>query len=414
MIRTIHLPCVLPREEADALNRESGVIYSRTMIWHYRVYRRKGIWLSPGAQSRLEDSLGGPTRLHAHSRDAAQQGFSEACKTAKAARSAGLDVHYPHKRKRYRTTTWKHTGMRIKDGMLRLARARGLSPILVTVPTSLASIPPSSFRQVELVWDRAGRHYQWHLTIEDGSVATPSPGPGIAAVDLGEIHPAAITDGTHAVVISLRELRSQRQYTAKRLSTLQTLQSGKQKGSKAWRRLQRRKHRFLAKQQRKTRDLEHKASRAVVDWAVEHQVGTVVIGDVRDVADGKRLHRNQQQKISMWSHGKQREYITYKAQAAGISVPALINEQKTSKTCPQCRHEHKPRGRHFVCPVCGLVRHRDIVGSANILSRHLYGEVGRLTPPQDVMYRHPHHVGKRSRPDTAHVAGRQLPEAAAL
>jgi putative transposase len=408
MLRTVQLPCALPKAEADSLNLESGAIYSRTLIWHYRVYRRKGVWLSPSAQSRLEDTLGGATTLHAHSRDAAQQGFSQACQTAKAARLAGLPTHYPHKRKRYRTTTWKSTGISLQNGKLRLARARGITPILVGLPESLAHLPPTAFRQMELVWDCVGRRYHWHLTIEDGKQAAPSPGTGIGAIDLGEVHPVALTDGKESVVISLRELRSARQYMAKRLSKLQALQAKKHKGSKAWRRLQRRKSRFLAQQKRRTRDLEHKASRATVEWAVEHEMGTLVIGDVRDVADGKRLHRHQQQKIGLWSHGKQRQYIIYKAEAAGLTVAPLVDEAYSTQTCPSCGHRYKPRGRLYRCPACGLVRHRDCIGAANLLSRHLYGEVGKIVPPITTMYRHPFvKRGKRSRPDAADLACRQ-------
>lgn len=79
MIRTHVFACSLPRGEADALNRESGRIYTSVLVRHYRVYRKKGHWLSQGAGERLEDSTG-LTLLHAHSRDAAQQGFYQACK----------------------------------------------------------------------------------------------------------------------------------------------------------------------------------------------------------------------------------------------------------------------------------------------------------------------------------------------
>jgi putative transposase len=179
-------------------------------------------------------------------------------------------------------------------------------------------------------------------------------------VDLGEIHPAALTDGQETVIISSRALRSNAQYTAKRLSEIQAKQVRKQRGSRAFRRLQRRKSRFLAKQRRRARDLEHKISRAVVDWAKERQVGTLVVGDVRDVADGKHLNTKSQQKIGLWSHGRQRQYITYKANATGITV-ALIKEAYTSQTCPGtlsdgtgCMQCYKPRGRLSRCPACGF------------------------------------------------------------
>ena len=106
--------------------------------------------------------------------------------------------------------------------------------------------------------------------------------------------------------------------------------------------------------------MEHKISHAVVKWARERQVSTLVIGDVRDVADGKRLHAKSQQKIGLWSHGRQRRYITYKAEAAGIAV-TLIEEAYTSQTCPGtlpdgtgCLQCYKPKGRIFRCPACGF------------------------------------------------------------
>ena len=96
MIRTHDFACSLPRALADALNAESGRIYTAVLGRHYRVYRKKGQWLSPGAGERVEDSTG-PTLLHAHSRDAAQQGFSKACTTARTLRKQGdPDVRYPY------------------------------------------------------------------------------------------------------------------------------------------------------------------------------------------------------------------------------------------------------------------------------------------------------------------------------
>jgi hypothetical protein len=92
MLRTVQCSCTLHKADADALNAESGRIYTDMLVCHYRVYRKQGIWLRPEHGERWQDAHGGPTTLHAHSRDAAQQGFYKACKTAKACRDAGLDV----------------------------------------------------------------------------------------------------------------------------------------------------------------------------------------------------------------------------------------------------------------------------------------------------------------------------------
>jgi putative transposase len=420
VIRVQTFPCALAEVEADALNRESGRHYTTMLVWHYRVYRRTGQWLSEGTAQKLEDYLGGPTILHAHRRDAAQQGFYDACKVARTQQQMGLEMRYPHRRHFYRTTTWKNTGIRIREGVMLLSRAKGLEPIHVALPENLLAYSASGYKQVELVWDRAGRRYHWHVTLQDGAEPAPAPGTNIIAVDLGEIHPAAMTDGKEAVVVTARRLRATRQYTVKRVGEIVFKQSTKKKGSRRWKRLQARKNRFLAQQQKRTRAIEHKVSRAVVDYAVERKVGTIAMGDVRDIAEGKRLPSKTQQKIGLWSHGKTREYITYKAQAAGIVVE-LIDEHDTSKTCPRCEHQYKPTGRVYRCPRCGLVAHRDAVGSVNILSRKIHGKLAKILPPplHATKYRYPSLVskqGKRSGLDTADLArvGAPLREAAGL
>ncbi len=412
MITTQVFPCQLSKTTADALNRESGRIYTATLVEHYRVYRHTGHWVSPRGDQRLSDCVTGETILHAHSRDAAQEAFPKACKTARSNKKAGLDSRFPHRIKHWRTTIWKSTGIRKREGTLLLALVRGHDPIQVGLPDPLRDLPSEAFLEMRLVWDRAAKHYQWHLVIQDGKAPALPPGTETAGVDLGEIHPATASDGRESVVFSARQLRSLAQYGSKRLAELQQKQAGKKKGSSRWRRIQRRKNRFLARQGRRKRDLEQKISRAVVDWAVERQVGMLAIGDVRDIADGANLGKQTNQKISNWTHGKLRSYLEYKAAAAGIAA-ILVNEAYTSQTCPCCGERHKPKGRVYRCPACGFVSHRDAVGAANIRSVRLVGKPGQSLTGE-IKYRHPFMTGKRSRLDTAQVARPTSREAARL
>src|SRR5262245_12091287 len=82
VIRTHTIPCRLPRARADRLNQASGRVYSAVLVAHWRVVRKKHIWLSETAGTRWSDRR---TRapLHAHSIDAAQQGFYQACATTR-------------------------------------------------------------------------------------------------------------------------------------------------------------------------------------------------------------------------------------------------------------------------------------------------------------------------------------------
>ncbi len=405
MIRTHIFPCSLPRAEADALNRESGRVYSQTLIWQYRIYRRKGSWLSPGASERLGDFLSSTT-LHAHSRDAAQQAFHKACKTAKVNR--GMGAKYPHKHKYYRTTVWKATGIRVRDGQVLLARARGLAPVVVALPPTLVSLPPAAYVEMRLVYNRVGRRYQWHLVVDDGIQPPLTAGDQTLAADLGEIHPAAIANEQGDVVIfTARELRALNQYRHKRLASLQARQSKCKKCSRRWKRLQRRKVYLLARNNRQRRDIEHKVTRAITNHAKAEGAKRLVVGDVRDVGKGKRMAANSQQKVSGWSHGRQIAFLTYKLAAEGITLERQ-SEAYSSKTCCGCGVQNKPKGRTYRCGRCGLVCHRDANGAVNQVSKAVNGSYGHIQP-RTTMYRRPF---RRSSRDTGHVACGQPQEAA--
>jgi hypothetical protein len=188
MIRTHIIPCNLPKIVADALNRASAAVYSRTLVTHYRVYRKRGNrkrhWLSQFAAMRLNDYLtrDDPPLLHAHSKDAAQQAFYKACKTAKANRTLG--ANYPHKRKLWRTTIWKQSGIRRQGSRLLLSRAKGLPPIAVDLPEQLQD--RLKVLEARLVYDRRAHCYTWHLVVENGK--QPKAAPGMNAVELVDEH----------------------------------------------------------------------------------------------------------------------------------------------------------------------------------------------------------------------------------
>jgi putative transposase len=206
-------------------------------------------------------------------------------------------------------------------------------------------------------------------------------------------------------VFSARQLRSCLQGRNKHLAELSTLQSRCIKGSRRWKRLQRAKNTLKRTVKRQSRDILHKVSHAVVVFAVERGAGTLAIGDVRDVADRVNKGHNANQKIAQWPHGQMRQYLTSKAERAGITV-TLVDEAYTSQTCPTpgCGARHKTKGRGYRCRQCGFQGHRDgQVGAANLLSKVWYGAPGHCLVPS-VMYRHPYLTGKRSPADTRHVA----------
>ena len=395
MIRTHIIPCKLPRARADALNRESGRVYTGVLVAHWRIVRKKGHWLSEKSATRWSDTRTTAV-MHAHTIDAAQQGFYKACVTTRALRKAGIaEARFPHWTKKFRTTIWKNTGIKRDGDALRLScggrtrKEREERAISIAIPAALRDA--LKFLEVRLVYDKLARRHTWHLVVENGKQAKQAPGSNVVSVDLGEIHPAVVGDTAEATVITCRERRAQSQGHARRLGKMAQALSRKKKGSRRHRRLVRAKARMKAKHHRVLRDIEHKVSRAIVDTAVDRKAARIVMGDVRDIADGGEKSKVQNGRMSRWDHGKIRTYVEYKAAAEGMKV-ALVDEHHTSQTCPSCGHRHKPRGRNFRCPSCGLQAHRDVVGQINILSRFKEGAVGRLPAPPEVKYRIPHNL----------------------
>jgi putative transposase len=341
--------------------------------------------------------------MHAHSIDAAQQDFYKACVTTYGLRKAGFsEANFPYHRKKFRTTIWKSTGITRKGDTLVLSTGRGNAKITIPLPIELRDA--TKFLEVRLVYDRVGRRYAWHIVVENGRKPKEPPGDNVVSVDLGEIHPAVVGDEHEATVITCRQRRSESQGHAQRMANLRRALSRKTKGSKRYLRLVRAKVRMKAKHDRVMRDMEHKISRAVVDTAVAQQAGTLVIGDVRDIADGIDCGAKHNQRMSQWNHGKVCQFVKYKAEAEGIKVE-LEDETYTTQTCPSCGHRHKPRGRHYECPSCGFQAHRDVVGQVNILSKYQHGEPGKIPAPTVVKYRIPHNLRVMRRcPDTGQGA----------
>ena len=424
MIRTHIIPCDLPRPVCDFLNMESGRIYTQVCIYHWRTYRKKGVWLSQYKAMEVNDFFRrGLHCLHAHTVDAAQEGFYKACKTTRKARKAGVeDIKFPYRRKRFRTTIWKNTAIKNKDGILSLSNGNGNRQIIIKLPENLRDV--LRILEVRLVYEKKAKKYFWHIVVENGKQPEVPKGDNIVSVDLGEVHPAVVGDEQEAVIITCRELRHEKQGHNKRLAKLNEAISRTRKGSRKRARLVRTRTRLRAKHKRIVRDMEHKISKSIVEVGKERKADTIVIGNVGDVSNGVAMSKRANQKISQWSHGKIRQYVGYKAEAEGIKVVSDIDERYTTQTCPNCGKRHKPKGRIYRCPACKFQSHRDVVGQVNILSVYKYGEPGKIPAPSIIKHRIPHNLRvMRRRRDTGQgtlsqrvplVACRCLQEAASL
>ena len=179
MITTQTLPYRGSKALADQLYEESARHYNATLSNHWRTFRKKGVWLSEKSAYRWEDYQSDGTILHAHSRDAAQQAFYRSCNGENPQAEREHGARYPKYRRGFRTTIWKHTGIRQSGSTLLLARRReAWLSITVAVPAAW-----ETYRVLEarLVFDKKSYKYTWHMVLEDGAgpaSRTGRPGAG--------------------------------------------------------------------------------------------------------------------------------------------------------------------------------------------------------------------------------------------
>jgi putative transposase len=365
-VRKIKLrPTKAQAKDLKFLREEAARCWNAIVTFHRRVYRKKGIWLSKAAVQRWAK---GRFALHSQTVQALIDRYFANCETARQLRQRGLKTRYPYQRKRYQTPVWKGQSIRVRDGQILLPNGQGRADLIIALSEEFQG---RKVYQAELLWQDGAYYLSVCLDFSEGE---PLEGDGVAAIDQGEIHAITLTDGEEALVISGREVRSIKRQRNKRVGQIDRLQRRCQRHSKRWGKLQRAKNKAKAQAQRKIRDLNHKITRRAVDWCAERGIKTVVIGDLSDIAQGKRLGRRQQQKISQWEFYQQQQYLSYKLNARGGKL-VTVCERGTSSICPACGQRVKPHGRNFRCRQCGTALHRDVVGALNILSVFEHGQV---------------------------------------
>jgi putative transposase len=303
-----------------------------------------------------------------------------------------MKMKYPYKPKRFYPVHWPAQAVSREHGRVVLPMGRGRSSLVL--PLAL----PEDSGACTLVWNNG---FELHVCVEVPQ-AERAPGDVHATVDLGEIHLAAVCTNTgEALVVSGRGIRSLKRQRNQQFGKIAKKQARCKKHSRQWRKLQRAKTTMRARSERRVRDMRHKATRKVVDFCVEQEVGSLFIGNPHGVRD-KDCGRHHNQRMSLWEYGKDIDYLSHKSKRAHI-MSFAGSERGTSSQCPRCGYKHKPKGRQWHCKQCGFTGHRDIVGSVN-MHKLAYGE--QVMFPRSVTYLLPSPLRRQATAHKDPVVGR--------
>jgi putative transposase len=352
--------------------QEAARLWNDLVRRHQRIRRLNWQWPSKRRWERWAKRR--YPGLHSQSVQQIVSEFDEALRSTRQLRKNGdREARYPWKLSRYRDVVYTNQAARIVEdeyGRLLILPNGASGRLAVRVPPSLTF--PGRLIEVRLAYGRV------LVVCEVPDEAHPAQ--TTIGVDLGVNTLVAATDGGKAVLVSGREAKATVQWRNKRLSSLVSKQSQYEKGSRRYKRLQRRKHRLLDKAHHRIRDLTHKATALV---RKEFPDAAVYVGEPFNEA-AQKVGRITAQQVSSASNAKLIEQLDYKCSGATV-----VPEPYSSQTCPVCGERHKCR-RTYRCKRCGYSAPRDVVGALNILC---IGQHGSLIPsshvPSQIKYLRP-------------------------
>jgi putative transposase len=212
---------------------------------------------------------------------------------------------------------------------------------------------------------REGKFRTGEVTINEAKVIIPfkkevdlqNPRDWIA-IDVNESNVTAVSSNPHV----LRVEHNLRAIHTAYFSIRRSIQRVAKHRPKAARRLLRK---YAGREARRARDLCHKVSRVIVDFAKRHAFGIVMErlkGMRRRIRYGRRMNR----RLHSWNFRRLQLYVEYKAKFEGLPI-IYVNPKGTSSLCPICGGKLAPNGRRLVKCRCGYEDDRDVAACLNML-----------------------------------------------
>ena len=256
---------------------------------------------------------------------------------------------------------------KLRDGWLILPKKVGLK-----VKTRIKE----GLREVRIIPKGVG--YVLEIVYNKTVEATKRNKDRIVGIDLGAANIVTIANniGEKPIIVKDdgRGIKSINQYYNKRQAELQHIydSQGIKDGNKL--------RRLRAKRERKARDWIHKLTKFIVDWCVEHDIGTIVFGYNKNWKQEVNMGRRNNQIFTEIPFMEIIRETRYKAEELGIEVKE-VDEAHSSKCSfldgePVEHHEEyvgKRKTRSLYRSGSGKTIHADVNAAYNIIEKAIPG-----------------------------------------
>ena len=123
--------------------------------------------------------------------------------------------------------------------------------------------------------------------------------------------------------------------------------------------------------------VNHRYSKALIDYALKHQCGTIQMEDLSGIKEDTGFPKF----LRHWTYYDLQSKIEAKAAEHGIAV-VKINPRYTSQRCSQCGHidrANRTSQADFLCTKCGFSANADFNASQNISIRNIDKIIAKAT-----------------------------------
>ncbi len=233
-----------------------------------------------------------------------------------------------------------------------LLTLHGRRPIHFTLTAYTRQYSDWTVTSADLVRDRRGR---WGLhVVVTHPLSKTAPTDEIVGVDLGIVHPATDSNGTHYGSDHWTVVEDRTHQLRRRLQA---------KGTKS---AKRHLKKMSGRQRRFRRDCDHILSKRLV--ASVRPGATLVFEDLTDIRGRAKARKEQKRRLHAWSFAQLQFFVTYKAEAWGVRI-GLVDPRYTSQKCSACGHRDRANRvdqAHFRCVSCHFSCNADHNASLNI------------------------------------------------
>lgn len=254
---------------------------------------------------------------------------------------------------------------RIKEGIIKFPKKVGLE-----VRTSLLN--NTDLREVRII--PKGTGYVCEIVYKKEIESKETDKDRVVGIDLGMKNIIAMVNNIGLKPIIVKDdgngIKSTNQFYNKRKAELQSIYDlqGVKNGSKIGK--------LRSKRDRKVHDYVHKLSRFIVDWCVEHEIGTIVFGYNEGWKHKVNIGRRNNQTFTQIPYMTIIDKTTYKAEEVGINV--IQQEESHTSKCSfldneSIEHHNEYAGKRFKRGLFrsakGIVINSDVQGALNIVKK---------------------------------------------